>query len=96
MAVGMGDIGPDQLEYPWISAKRSLGELGEYSIVAGRQVGAAFANLRIYLVVIIQKPLRRRHNRAPGAKLKATGPARDKQGDGVVFQSTLQRCNARW
>ena len=53
----MRNKGPGQAEYARIAGERSIGELGQLPIVAGRQRGADFANLPLDEVIIIDQPI---------------------------------------
>ena len=64
VAVGVGDEGPGQAEHPRISGERSVGQLRQLPIVAGRQGGADFANLPFDEVIVVDQPFGRRRDGA--------------------------------
>jgi hypothetical protein len=59
----MRDEGPGDAEDPWIASQRSVGQLRQLTIVAGRQVVADLANLLFDEVIVVEQPLAGRRDR---------------------------------
>ena len=57
VAVGVGDEGPGEAEHARIAGERTVGQLRQLPIVAGRQIGADFANLPFDEVIVVDQPL---------------------------------------
>ena len=83
-AVGVGDEGPGQAEHARISGERSVGQLRQLPVVAGRQIGADFANLPFDEMIVVDQPFRRRRDRVPFV---------DRPGDGAIgMRAAPPRC----
>ena len=54
----MGDEGPGNAEDTGIAGKRAAAQLGKLAVVAGRQVGADFADLLLDEMVVVEQPFR--------------------------------------
>ncbi len=72
MTVRMGNEGPRDAEHPRISSERSVGQLRQLPIIAGRQIVTNFADLLFDEVVIVEQPLGGRRRGVP-----VTGRASD-------------------
>src|SRR5438270_6213559 len=69
----MGNEGPSDAEHPRISGERSVGQLRQLPIVAGRQIVTNFADLLFDEVVIVKQPLGGRRHGAPVAGRASDG-----------------------
>ena len=96
MAVGMGDIGPDQPEKTRVSGKGAIGQFWELAVVASGQVVADLAHLRLDQMVIVQKPFGGRHHVAPRSQFRRRSAVGCQQNLGVPGQTVLQRQHKRW
>ena len=65
--VRMGNEGPRDAEHPRISDERSVGQLRQLAIVAGRQIVTDFPDLLFDNVVIVEQPLGGRRHGVPRA-----------------------------
>ena len=54
MAVGVGDEGPGEAEYPRIASKWAHGQLRELSVVSGRQVVPNLPDLVLDEVIVVE------------------------------------------
>src|SRR5437660_10856620 len=72
----MGNEGPCDAEHPRISSERSVGQLRQLPIIAGRQIVTNFADLIFDNVVIVEQPLGGRRRGAPVTDRPSDGAVR--------------------
>ena len=90
-AVRVGDIGPGDAQHPRIARERSLGELRQLLIVAGRQILADLADLHFHDVVVVDKPLGGRRDRTPAPDRIDQRPVVFEEGDGIFIEAPGDR-----
>ncbi len=76
MAVRVGDVGPGQAQYPRVTGERAVRELRQLPVVAGRQVVADLADLRVDEVIVVEQPFCGGHHRAFARQRPAPLPGR--------------------
>src|SRR5438128_1208605 len=82
----MRNEGPRDAEHPRISSERSVGQLRQLPIVAGRQIVTNFADLLFDKVVIVKQPLGGRRHRVPLAGRASDGAVCFEENRLVVLQ----------
>ncbi|WP_354043859.1 hypothetical protein [Devosia sp. UYZn731] len=91
VAVSVGDERPGHAEDAGVAGERPLGELGQLSIIVGRQIGVNLADLLFDKMVIVQQPLCCGHHRPLAFNLDGAGTIGGQQNGGVAFQPLAQR-----
>ena len=92
----MGDEGPGEPEDTWIARQRTVGQLWQLTVVAGRQVGADLAYLRLDHVVVVQQPFGGRDHPAARSDFRGTCTVGQQQLGGVPAQPAVQRRHPGW
>src|SRR5947209_4650322 len=82
----MRNEGPRDPEHPRISSERSVGQLRQLPIVAGRQIVTNFADLLFDEVIIVEQPLGGRRHRVPLAGRASDGAICFEENRLVVLQ----------
>ena len=93
-AVGMRDERPGDAEHAGIAGKRSVGELGQLAVIAGRKVGADLADLPFDEVIVVDQPFRRGGDRLLLLHRVGDAAMRLQQRRGVIAQTPRERVAA--
>ena len=95
VTVGVRDERPGDAEDPRIARERTVRELRQLPVEAGRQVQSRVADLLLHEVVVVQQPLGGRHRAAPALEFECAGPVGGEQDGRVVVEPPVQRRHVR-
>src|SRR3990172_700888 len=91
----MRDEGPGDAEDPRIAGERSVGELRQLPVVAGRQIVADLADLLLDEVVVVEQPLGGRRDRSALPDRACDGAIGVEQDRFILLQPDGERPPAR-